>query len=323
MAKIIIEEVNRLGHVTGRHIIDKFPVSVGRGYQNDLIIDDPYVSSEHISIGETENGWLIEDKGSENGIKFRSHSAISPDNHLKSGDEIILGRTRLRLLSPWHPVAKTHLLPTRTSISKILSLPTVTITTVVLAFILLLTEAQLSIPVKTGFEKLLASTLPTFIFALVWAGIWTFVGRVITHRASFLPHFVAAILVFIISMGAATLGEYLTYNLNTAFPATVVNFFVNGIVIAGLLYINLSNSTNLNKRSNLVTSHAVAWSMLLLGLFMQYVNKPDFSHSPEYASELKPPFAKVSSSKSLDEFIKDSEAVFEQLADQNKQASAN
>ena len=318
MAKIIIEEVNRLGHVTGRHIFDEFPVSVGRGYQNDLIIDDPYVSVEHVIIDETEDGWLVEDKESENGIKFRLHSTQSQINYLKSGDEIILGRTRLRLLSPWHPVAKTHLLPTRTTVSKILARPVVAITTVLCAVILLLIEAQLSIPLKTGFEKLLASTFPTFIFALVWAGIWTFVGRVITHRASFLPHFVAAILVFIISMSASSMSDYLTYNLNTSLPSTLFEFVIIGFTIAGLFYINLSNSTNINRRTNLVTSHAVAWSMLLLGLFMQYVNKPDFSHSPDYTSQLKPPFAKVASSQSLDEFIRETETVFSQLSEQNK-----
>jgi len=317
MAKIIIEEVNRLGHITGRHIFDEFPVSIGRGYQNDLIIDDPYVSSEHLSINETDNGWLVEDKQSENGIKFRLHSTQSHVNHLNSGDEIILGRTRIRLLSPRHPVPKTHLLPTRTSISKILSQPLVAVSTVLLAIVLLLTEAQLSIPVKTGFEKLLASIFPTFIFALMWAGIWAFVGRVITHRASFLPHFVAAILVFVISMSASTISDYLTYNLSVTLPATLIEFVIIGFTIAGLFYINLSNSTNLNRRSSLITGHAVAWTMLMLGLFMQYVNKPDFSHSPEYASQLKPPFAKVATSKNLDEYIKASETVFSQHTDQN------
>ena len=310
MAKIIIEEVNRLGHVTGRHNFDQFPLRIGRGYQNDLIIDDPYVSSEHVCLHETENGWLVEDRQSENGIKYRLHSTPSGVNQLKSGDEIILGRSRLRLLSPWHPVAKTHLLPTKTSLSKILAYPAVATGVIVVAFVLLLTENYFSIAVKTGFEKLLASAIPTFMFALLWAGIWAFVGRVMIHRASFLPHFIAALMVFIISMFTSTLSEYITYNLSTTLPASLMEFFVIGFTIAGLFYINLTNSTNLNRRSNLITSHAVAWSMLMMGLFMQYVNKPEFSPAPEYASELKPPFAKVVSSQSLDDFLKESETVF-------------
>lgn len=310
MARIIIEEVNRLGHVIGRHSFEQFPVTVGRGYQNRLIIDDPYISAEHVCINETENGWLIEDRQSENGVKYRLHSEYSQPGQLNSGDEIIIGRTRLRLLSPTHPVAKTHLLPTRTSLSKLLANPIAVISTIVITIILLLLEYQLSIPVKTGTEKLVASMFPTFLFALTWAGIWAFVGRVIIHRATFLPHFVAALVVFIISMITATISEYLVFNLNDKTVATILEFIVIGFTIAGLLYVNLTNSTNLNKKSNLITSHCVAWSMLLMGLFMQYVNQPEFRHSPDYPSQLKPPFAKISTSKSLDEFIQESEEVF-------------
>lgn len=317
MAKIIIEEVNRLGHVTGRHSFDHYPISIGRSYQNDLIVDDPYVSPEHALVRqiengqETENHWQVEDNQSDNGIKFKLHTPGSTSKQLYSGDEIIIGRTRLRLLSPTHPVAETHLLPTRSSLPKIISQPVFAIATVIIAAVFLLIDAQLSISVKTGFEKLLANSFPTFIFALMWAGIWAFVGRVITHRASFLPHFIAALLVFIISMLTSATSGYLTYNLSTNTAATLLEFVVIGFTIAGLLYINLTNSTSLNKRSCVITSHGVAWSMLLMGLFMQYVNKPDFSHAPDYASQLKPPFAKVVASKSLDEFIKSSEKVFE------------
>lgn len=310
MAKLIIEEVNRLGHVTGRHSYDEFPINIGRGYQNNLILDDPYVSVEHITINESENGWHIEDKNSENGVKYRLHSSGSTAGQLNSGDEVILGRTRLRLVSPLHPVAKTHLLPTKASFSKILAHPLVASATVLITIALLLIDYQLSIPVKTGTEKVIANMFPTFIFALAWAGIWAFVGRVIIHRASFLPHFIAALMVFIISMLTAATSEYITFNLNSTTFSTVIEFIIIGLTIAGLLYINLSNSTNLNKKSNLITSHCVAWSMLLMGLFMQYVNKPEFSHAPEYASQLKPPFAKVATSKNLDDFMKDSEKIF-------------
>lgn len=310
MARLIIEEVNRLGHVTGRHSFEQFPVTVGRGYQNNLIIDDPYISADHIHIDETETGWQIEDQQSENGVKYRLHSNQSQPGNLNSGDEIIIGRTRLRLLSPAHPVAKTHLLPTRASVSKLLANPAAVITTIGITILLLLIDYQLSIPVKTGTEKLIASMFPTFLFALTWAGIWAFVGRVIIHRATFLPHFVAALVVFIISMITATISEYLVFNLSDKTVATIFEFIIIGFTIAGLFYVNLTNSTNLNKKSNLITSHCVAWSMLLMGLFMQYVNKPEFSHAPDYASQLKPPFAKVATTKSLEDFIKDSEKVF-------------
>ena len=310
MATVIIEEVNRLGHVINRHKFDGLPITIGRNYENDLILGDPYVSPEHIIMHEAEDGWRVEDRNSDNGTKLKLHSALSQDNQLHSGDEIILGRTRLRLLAPQHPVAETHLLPTKDSLPTIISRPVVAITTIIVVFLVLLLDAKLGTTKITGFEKLLANTLPTFFSALLWAGIWTFVGRVITHRASFLPHFIAAILVFTISLLVANGSKFITYNMNSDMPATLIEFIVTGFALAAMLYINLANSTNLNKRTSLVTSHAVAWSMLLVVAFMQYVNQPEFVASPEYPKELKPPYAKVSGSKSLDEFLKDSETLF-------------
>lgn len=310
MAALIIEEVNRLGHVINRHRFERLPITIGRGYGNDLILGDPYISPEHTVIHENLDGWQIEDMNSDNGTIIKPHADSSQGNLLSSGDEIILGRTRLRLVSPQHPVAATHLLPTKDSLPKIISRPAVAVTTVIVVFLLLLIDAKLGTSRVTGFEKLLANTLPTFISALVWAGAWTFVGRVITHRASFMPHFIAALMVFAISLLADNAGEYLTYNVNSETPSTLLELLVTGLALAAMLYINLSNSTNLNKRTSLVTSHGVAWSMLLVVLFMQYVNKPDFIARPEYPTQLKPPYVKLAGSNNLDEFLEDSKNLF-------------
>jgi hypothetical protein len=311
MAKIIIEEINRLGHVIGRHRFDELPVAVGRSYQNNLILSDPFVSPEHAIIYETEDGWRVEDQGSENGVRLKLHSPGSRTACLRSGDDIILGRTRLRLFSPTHPVAATHVLPTKASLPQIIARPVIATVTIMLVFIMLLLDEQLTSIKQTGIDKLLASSLPTFVFALVWAGIWTFVGRVITHRASFLPHFIAALMLFMISMLTAILTEYLTYILNSELAATIVEFIIVGVALAGLFYINLVNSTNISRRTIIITSYSVAWSMLLVGLFLQYVNQPEFTASPEYPKELKAPFARLAGSKTPDEFLKDSEKIFE------------
>jgi pSer/pThr/pTyr-binding forkhead associated (FHA) protein len=310
MATIIIEEINRLGHVTQRHKFDHLPIAIGRGYQNDLILDDPHVSPQHFVIHDDENGWRAEDCNSDNGIKIKSNSDVVSDGLLHSGDDIILGRSRLRVLSPHHPVAATHLLPTRATIAKIISQPGIAITTIIVAIAIVLLDTHLTTTRETGFEKLLANALPTFIFALAWAGIWAFVGRVIIHRAAFVPHFIAAVLVFIASLLSANGGEYLTFNLNNELPATIVELIVIGFALAFMFYINLTSSTNLDKRTSLITGHAVAWSMLLVGLFMQYVNRPEFVASPDYPTQLKPPYVKVSGSKTVDEFLKDSEPLF-------------
>ena len=111
-------------------------------------------------------------------------------------------------------------------------------------------------------------------------------------------------------MVTSTFSEYLSYNINNDLAGTILEFAVVGFSLAGLLYINLSNSTNIARQSILVISHSIAWSMITIGLFMQYVNQPEFTANPEYPTKLKAPFAKFAQTNTVDEFLKASETLF-------------
>lgn len=311
MTKIIVEELNRLGHVTHRHRYHSLPIKVGRAYHNDLILSDAYVCPEHLVIDEADNGWQIEDKSNQNGVKFKRHSEHSHSNQLHSGDDIIIGRTRLRLFSPWHTVPEAHTLSVDNTLSHFISRPIIATTLIITAVFLLILNAQLASTQSLTMIKLVAANLPAFFVVLFWGGLWTFVGRTIIHRASFLPHFIAAVLLLIASLLVATLSSYIAYTLNDRTIATLFEFVFMGIAVVMLVYINLSNSTHITRSARLIISHSIAWSLLLFGLFMQYAAQPEFNPTPEYNAELKPPFAQLVPSKSPDAFLTNSEWIFQ------------
>jgi len=310
VTKIIVEELNRLGHVTHRHRYDSLPITVGRAYHNDLILSDAYVCPEHLVISETASGWQIDDKSSHNGVKFKLHSEHSQPNHLHSGDDIIIGRTRLRLFSPWHTVPETHTIPVDNTISHFIARPLVASTLIIAAISLLALSTQLASTKSLTTIKLIAASLPAFMFALFWGGVWAFVGRAIVHRANFLPHFIAAVLLLIISLLVAISRDYIAYILNGETLATLFELVLMGGAVAMLIYVNLSNSTHIGRGVRLTVSHSIAWSLLLFGLFMQYAAQPEFNPSPQYNAALKPPFAKLAPSKSVDIFLEDSQQIF-------------
>lgn len=68
MDEVIFLEVLEGDSVQARHRLERFPVNVGRGYGNDVILDDPKVSAEHLRIERREDGTLVlRDVGSQNG----------------------------------------------------------------------------------------------------------------------------------------------------------------------------------------------------------------------------------------------------------------
>jgi hypothetical protein len=69
-------------------------VTLGRGPQNAIQLSGESVSREHARLTPTSDGLLIEDLCSRNGVKVNDRCVNS--RHLRSGDELTIGKLRLR-----------------------------------------------------------------------------------------------------------------------------------------------------------------------------------------------------------------------------------
>ena len=64
-----LETLARNGDVLHRHRVDKLPITIGRGYSNDFILDDAHTAATHAVVEMAEDGALVmRDLGSQNGI---------------------------------------------------------------------------------------------------------------------------------------------------------------------------------------------------------------------------------------------------------------
>jgi hypothetical protein len=71
---------------------------LGRHADCDLVLDDDSVSRRHASLTCDSEGWLIRDLGSRNGTHVNGWRVA--EAHVFDGDELLLGRTRLRFRAP-------------------------------------------------------------------------------------------------------------------------------------------------------------------------------------------------------------------------------
>lgn len=96
----VIEVLGRNGQSVRRERLATLPAVIGRGFEADLALDDPYLAASHLMLdADEENGFTLTDLGSLNGFsitargKQRQHTTV----HIKAGDAIRLGHTQIRI----------------------------------------------------------------------------------------------------------------------------------------------------------------------------------------------------------------------------------
>lgn len=104
---IVIELLNRQGDAVALHRFTQPQVSLGRAYDNDVIVADPYVSPHHAQLIQQEEGrWLLRDLQSDNGC-FTADEQRASQLELESGDTFFLAEQQFRLVDSSQAVAKT------------------------------------------------------------------------------------------------------------------------------------------------------------------------------------------------------------------------
>ena len=76
--------------------------TVGRGPTNDVALDDPAASRRQTIIRADEDGYLVSDLGSANGTLLNGSRILAPAR-LRTGDEILVGATRIRFVGDPSP----------------------------------------------------------------------------------------------------------------------------------------------------------------------------------------------------------------------------
>jgi len=79
-------------------VLDRSPVRIGRGDENDLLIDHPSISRKHCRLSLENDAWKVMDAESRNGIRVNGepYAAIG----VRSGDTVELGHLKFAFVGP-------------------------------------------------------------------------------------------------------------------------------------------------------------------------------------------------------------------------------
>ena len=103
--ELIVEVLGTTNNVLERQKYDQATIAIGRGYANDVIINDEHADADHAVLEMDADGdWYLVDRGSVNGIRRLKSRKRIDRTAVKSGEVFVLGRNKLRIFFGNHPV---------------------------------------------------------------------------------------------------------------------------------------------------------------------------------------------------------------------------
>jgi hypothetical protein len=187
---IWIEILSRHREVAARFRLSGPEVRIGRGYDNDVIVDDPYVAAQHLRVFRDEAGQLVaEDMGSANGMFLDGGGNRLARTVVDGGKSIRIGQSYLRVRDADQAVE-----PERLARPASRTLPTVL--AVALLALLIGIDALHVWLIQTSEPKVLNYLAPSLwigVGVFVWVGFWALLSRIFSGRSRFLANLLIAL----------------------------------------------------------------------------------------------------------------------------------
>lgn len=291
MAMILEVLDSRSGAVRARLRLDGTPVRLGRGLDNDVILDDPYAEAAHARIAADDAGAIVvQDLGSVNRLLLTASGERVDHVVAAPGTELRIGRTpvRFRDAAEALPPALADTARQRWPWLRWLDTTPGRLSLIAAVFGGVGIWTWLSSYERSGAEEAFAAALGIGMLAAFWAGIWAVAGRIVTHRFRFLGHMAVVCLATaaVLLIGEVTsFGEFL-------FPDNALwsgLAFVTGFgILAALIAGHLRLASGMATRRRWVTALAAGAIVFALGWVAVALEDDSFSDVPEFSGVLKP-----------------------------------
>ncbi len=292
-AAIWIEVTSKAGALTMRQRITGDTFSVGRGYQNDLIVDDPAVSPAHIRFSRDETGaWWIDDLASDNGTVDMSNDTRVSRLQLTENAALRIGHTLLTVRSSAFVVpATTRMTGGGVQTATATATPSRVVYYAFTAMLLVGATSALSIWLKqTGESKLAIYVFGVIMLpmiALGWALAWALVTRIVAARGQFFRHLLIVGVALLAMSLIGALVKYADYTfalVNASTVESAVTWLAIGALLAAHLRVVVPNRVRL--------ALVVVGVLIVAAISMDYVLKEERQRlqPPQIVTSLLPSF---------------------------------
>lgn len=311
--EIIIEELSHGHKLLSRQKFASNNITIGRGYDNDIIISDPHVCADHLQLHFNGEDWLVDDQGSING----SYLEDSKDNVIQhkvcSGDIITIGKSQVRFVFPSHPVSESIAISPFESLINIARHPIVLTLSMVLFALIAGWIINLNNANEVTLTQILVPTIGlTLGFALWPAGI-ALVSHLTKHDARFWTQMGISFIFFNLMWLSDIFENIIHFNTSSNFSMLWTLAIIPLILAFCLFWLNCYVGFHMTlRRRNIVASCLIL--LLFGGSFIIRMSKqPDFNPRPQFDTTIMSPAFLFTPSSDVESFVTDSAKLFEKV----------
>ena len=306
MERIILEIQTR--GLNQYHVIDKFPATIGRAYDNDIILSDRSVSAHHIRIERTEYGNLfIHNLSDENGTSIDNQIIGDEPVEAKLGSILHLGHVKLSLVSPSTSIEETHRHDCD-NLFCLLGKPLWSLSLLFLSMAIIFLGHYIETPFDKDASYYFTLEFPYFLGVLISTLFFSVISRVTVQRWYFLPIMSAVTLLIIIPQSFLHIGHYLDYFFTSDAPQDILvdlGYFVLPFILIFLFMRTIYRSTiPLALGISIAISFFSALPYILDSVDNLSVDS-EFSDIPNYNQTLSYLDNRLDTTISVDDFIKE------------------
>jgi hypothetical protein len=287
---LILEVMEGRGSMRTRVRLEALPLRIGRGLDNDLILDDPYVDARHAQITHgVSGGVIVEDLGSTNGIVVGRGPERAASVAVVPGTELRIGRTVLRFRDSAEVVAaalvddagESHSLPAWAA------KPAAYVAVSFAAMVAIALYFWLDTYQQEAASETFTTMLALSAVGSVWSGIWAIAGRIIVQRFRFVAHFALFSSVLLVVFAWTAITEWASFLFPDNHVTDALSIVLTLVLVAVMIAGHLRLASSLSSRRRWTVGAAVSAAMIVLVGLGALTVEETFTDVPEFASTVK------------------------------------
>ena len=242
---------------------DQHEISIGRGWDNHLVITDAQVDASHcvITIEETTDTVTIRDLASANGTEYQGKT-IENSAEIAFGSLVTVGQTSFRVHRKDDSVAPTRVYSRSENILEKASHPAIAATVALIAVFSWQYLSFLRGGSKFDWNSQLQSLLTVGTMLVAWGLFWGLITKLFKHQFKFWPHLCLAASAMILLLVLREFESIVSFNTLSTATTQFVGAINSSLLIFLAVVAGLIITTNVKPKTRYTTAG------ILVGIFL-------------------------------------------------------